>query len=206
MVHIHAARRVEPHGATGRLSPDDVAMLVGLAATGDAAAWNELVKEFSGLVWAVARSHRLSTADAADVAQTTWLRLVAHIGDLKDPARLGGWLATTTRRECLHVLRTSGRQIPYGDDLPKPRSQAPAPDTGLLRTERDATLWQAFGRLGSEDRALLRMLMADPMPSYDEIGTALSMPIGSIGPTRGRCLKRLRQEIELLEVGSGNLV
>jgi RNA polymerase sigma factor (sigma-70 family) len=202
MAHIDDSRRALPGGATAKLRPEGVATLVRSAATGDRSAWNQLVEQFSGLVWAVARSHRLSTADAADVAQTTWLRLVEHVEDLQDPGRVGAWLATTARRECLRILRTSGRQVPYGDELPEPRSEAPEPDEELFRSERDATLRWAFGRLRPDDQALLRMLMVDPGPSYGEISEALDMPIGSIGPTRGRCLQRLRRELELLEAGS----
>src|SRR5213080_2918328 len=86
--------------------------LVRAAAGGDQAAWDALVDRFASLVWSVARAHRLSAADAADVSQTTWLRLAEHIDRLRDPERVAGWLATTTRNECLKVLRLSGRQIP----------------------------------------------------------------------------------------------
>jgi RNA polymerase sigma factor (sigma-70 family) len=168
--------------------------LVRAAAQGDSGAWNELVERYSGLVWAVARAHRLSAADAADVAQTTWLRLVEHLERLKTPAAVGAWLATTARRECLHVLRQASRCQP-SEAVPEPEAaERPDADTPLLLAERDATLWRAFTRLPARDQALLRLLTADPRPSYDEIGLALDMPIGSIGPTRARALERLRRE------------
>lgn len=194
------ARRANSGGGAEH-RPNDVAGLVRCAVDGDQSAWNELIDRFSGLVWAIARRHRLSGADAADVFQTTWLRLVEHVEDLTDPERVGAWLATTARRECLRLLRVTGRQIPVGDELPEPVADAPGPDAELLRAQRDATLRQAFSRLRSSDQALLRMLMADPAPSYPEIAATLDMPIGSIGPTRGRCLERLRREHELLETG-----
>ena len=178
---------------------DDVARAVRAAAAGDQDAWNELVERFGGLVWSVARSHRLSASDAADVSQCTWMRLVEHLAKLKNPAAVGAWLATTARRECLRVLEASRQQIPYGDDLPEPRHDGASIDDELLRTERDALLWQAVSRLRADDQALLRLLAADPPASYNEINAALGMPIGSIGPTRARCLERLRAHCEQLD-------
>ncbi len=180
--------------------PDtDAGPLVRAAACGDERSWNALVDRYSSLVWAIARNHRLSAADCDEVFQTTWLRLVEHAARLQEPAKVGGWLATTARHESLRLLRRSGRQIPMGDDLPEPDSGgAPAPGDDLLRDERDRSLWDAFSRLPERDQALLRLLTADPAPSYEEIGAALNMPVGSIGPTRARCLERLRREADLL--------
>ncbi len=184
--------------ARARLSPRAICGLVECAANGDEHAWQRLVDELGGLVWAVTRAHRLGDADAADVAQTTWLRLAEHLDRLDEPARVGAWLATTARHECLRVLRRSAQLVPHGDELPELADDTPAHDSALLAQERDATLWTAFARLGDRDRALLRMLMADPAPSYEEIGAALGMPIGSIGPTRARALQRLRGAVECL--------
>jgi RNA polymerase sigma factor (sigma-70 family) len=175
-----------------RGSERDVERLVCAAADGDDAAWCELVERFGGLVWSVARGHRLSSADAADVVQCTWLKLVQHLGDLRNPAAVGGWLATTARRECVRVLHASKQQIPCGDDLLERAADEQPLDAELLRRERDAVLWRAVDALRPEDQALVRMLAADPPPSYSEIGAALGMPTGSIGPTRARCLRRLR--------------
>ena len=143
------------------------------------------MQEFSGLVWAIARAHRLGHADAADVAQLTWLRLVEHLADLKDPGRVGAWLATTARRECLHALRHTQRNVLSADDrmfdgeLPEPTL-----DSDLLLAERDQTLWRSFTRLPPRDRMLLRLLTSSQTLSYEEIAAALDMPIGSIGPTK----------------------
>lgn len=186
---------IDPHASERRTPQGEVARLVRAAAAGDEGAWNRLVEAYSGLIWAIARSHRLNDADAADTAQATWLRLLEHLGDLHDPDRVGAWLATTARRECLRVLCAENRQLPYGDDPPEPVDPGPGVDSELLTGERDAALWTAFGRLRGGDRALLRLLMADPQPSYEEISAALEMPIGSIGPTRARALERLRAEL-----------
>ena len=169
----------------------EVAELVRAAAEGDQAAWNGLVDRYNGLVWSVARSHRLSTADASDVVQTTWLRLVEHLGRLQDPERVGAWLATTARREVparAPSLRPAGSHRGAAGDAGTDTHLGAA----LLAAERDQALWQAFGGLSERCQTLLRILVADPPPSYDEIASALDMPIGSIGPTRARCLERLR--------------
>ena len=145
------------------------------------------------MVWAIARAHRLSTTDAADVAQCTWLRLFEHLDSIREPDRVGAWLATTARRECLRVLHVAGRHVLSGEELAMP-DYTDAPLEEILTVERDQALWRSFSRLRPSDQALLRLLTADPRPGYDEISAALDMPIGSIGPTRARALERLRRE------------
>jgi RNA polymerase sigma factor (sigma-70 family) len=171
--------------------------LVDAARTGDQPGWDELVARHGSRVWAVARAHRLGTADAEDVFQLTFMRLVTNIDRIREPSRVGAWLATTARHECLRILRRAGRSVPRGDDdvLDAPDPLLPAVDARLLAGERDAALHAALGRLSEPCQRLLRVLMADPEPSYEEVGRALDMPIGSIGPTRGRCLKHLRREL-----------
>lgn len=171
--------------------------LVASASTGDQSAWDALVGRYGSRVWAVARAHRLSTADAEDVFQVTFLRLVTHIGTIRDPSRVGAWLATTARHECLRILRRTGRSVPAGDDpvLDAADPLLPPIDRKLLADERQVALWEALSRLSASCQRLLRVLMADPEPTYEEVSRALDMPIGSIGPTRGRCLKQLRREL-----------
>lgn len=188
------------------MRPGQIATLVAAAADGDQNAWDAIVDQFQGLVWATIRSYRLGDSEAGDVAQTTWLRLVENLGGLRDPERLGGWLATTARRECLRLLRTSGRQIPVDDDAAFDRANTdPAPelDADIIRDERDTALWRAFGRISERCQRLLRILTADPPPSYEDVSDALDMPIGSIGPTRQRCLDRLRAEAVTEGIVSG---
>lgn len=173
------------------------AELVESASKGDQSAWDSLVGRHGSRVWAVARAHRLNAADAEDVFQVTFLRLVTHIDTIRDPSRVGAWLATTARHECLRILRRSGRAVPSGDDeiLDGPDPLTVPVESSLLADERQATVRDALGRLSGPCQRLLRVLMADPEPTYEEVGRALGMPIGSIGPTRGRCLKHLRREL-----------
>ncbi len=183
----------------------DLSDLVRGAAEGDEQAWVALVERFSGLVWSVARAFRLSQADAADVSQTTWLRLAEHLGDIHEPQGVGAWLATTTRRECLRTLQKAQRTIPndFEDDhLVSPDNTAEV-DTSLDGGRQAAALHRAVDDLPEPGRALLRVLMADPAPSYAGAAKALNMPIGSIGPTRARCLQRLRRNPELVGVIAG---
>ncbi|MET8999528.1 sigma-70 family RNA polymerase sigma factor [Amycolatopsis sp. Hca4] len=172
----------------------DTTSLLEAAARGDQAAWDALVDRYASLLWSVARAHRLSDADAADVVQTTWLKLVENLGRIKDPERLPGWLGTTTRHECLRRLRHTDRERPTDDQVwqNEPSSGAGV-DAALLLSERDAALWRALDKLSDQCRRLLRVLMATPPPSYAEVAEALDMPVGSIGPTRQRCLGRLRE-------------
>jgi RNA polymerase sigma factor (sigma-70 family) len=146
-------------------------------------------------VWAIARRHRLSDADAADVSQTTWLRLVEHLDRIEDPDRIGGWLATTARRESLRVLRLADRQVPAAQDdfVDVVAVNEVAVDAALLNEERDRELWELVAGLPVRCQLLLEMLTNDALLSYVEIGDALSMPTGSIGPTRARCLEHLRR-------------
>jgi RNA polymerase sigma factor (sigma-70 family) len=160
---------------------------------GSCDAWISLTDRYTGLLWSMARAMRLNDADAADAVQTTWLRLVENLDSLRDSARVGGWLATTMRRECLAVLRRGARTSPLctadgWDDLV---DEDDPPEELLLRSERDAALWRAFRRLQPPCQRLLRVLMAEPAPRYAEVAAALDMRVGSIGPNRQRCLKRL---------------
>ena len=194
----HTATATEAHaksGAPAERSRGRIARLVERAARGDVEAWNEIVQQYDGLLWAVARGYRLSEADRADVAQTAWLRLIQYLDALKDPAQVGAWLATTARRECQRKLRASARDVPDEDPPELSNSETPALESGLYEAERDAALWSAFGRLPARDRALLRVLGANPQPSNEELGAELELPVGSIGPTRGRALERLRREL-----------
>jgi len=195
------------------VDPGEVGQLVTSAASGDATAWQELAERFSGLVWSVTRAFRLGNADAADVFQTTWLRLAENIGRIEQPDRVGAWLATAARRECLQSLRASGRTLPT-DDMdrlePTPVTGNPTEEMVLAAeqeredADRAALVWQALDRLSARCRELLRVLMASPPPSYAEIAAGLGVPLGSIGPTRARCLQRLREEVAGITGGASS--
>jgi RNA polymerase sigma factor (sigma-70 family) len=175
---------------------NESARLVELAATGDQLAWEELVDRYTRLVWAVTRSFRLSDSDAADVSQTAWLRLLEHI-DRIHPERVGAWLVVTTRRECLRVLALRKRVVLSYDDeaFESLAGDQPELDDGLLADELATDVRRALGTLPDRWQQLVGMLTADPPVPYAEISETLGLPIGSIGPMRGRCLAKLRGEL-----------
>jgi RNA polymerase sigma factor (sigma-70 family) len=175
---------------------NDSADLIQRAAANDQHAWDTLVDLYVRLLWSIARAYRLNHADAADVVQTTWLRLAEHLERLRDPSSVTSWLTTTARHECIRVLRSAGRVIPIADHdrLAVNADQDLNPEEHVLLAERDRELWQAFARLPEASRRLLQVLIADGA-SYREVAAALDIPIGSIGPMRARALKRLRQEL-----------
>src|SRR5262245_22124014 len=184
------------------VEPEDVGGLVRAAAGGDSAAWKAVVERFSGLVWSIARGYRLDAADAADVFQTTWLRLAEHLDRIANPERVGAWLATTARRESLRISRTSHRTVPADEttlvslghvDHESPEQVVLDAEEAMLDSERARLLWRAFRDVSARCQQLLRVLMATPPPSYAEVAAALDMPVGSIGPSRARCLDRLRR-------------
>lgn len=177
----------------------NVSALLTAAADGDRAAWSALVDRYTPLVWATVRGHRLGDADAADVVQTTWLRLVEHLDRINEPERIGAWLATTAKRESLRVI-SSGARVTPTDEFGELPDRASGPAETTVRRDRDALLRRALGALGERCQALLRMLASEPPPSYEEISDILEMPIGSIGPTRARCLDRLRAELQALGI------
>jgi RNA polymerase sigma factor (sigma-70 family) len=176
--------------------------MLAAASDGDQGAWEALVTRFERLVWATARSHRLASPDAADVCQTTWLRLVENLDRIHDPDRLGAWLVTTAKRECLRVLRLRGRELAMDSEaaFDTRRRQDPVSEA-VIAAERDGALVRALEALDERCRVLLRLLSAVPASSYREIGAALEMPVGAIGPTRERCLQKLRRRPELKGIG-----
>jgi RNA polymerase sigma factor (sigma-70 family) len=174
---------------------DAVAALVVNAAAGSQQAWDGLVARYNRLGWAVARSFRLAEPDAADVVQTTWLRLVEHLDALQQPERVGAWLGTTARREALRVAKLRGQTVERSSDadLTVLPDAEPSIEESLLTRERDAELYRAVLQLNERCQRLLRVLSASPPPRYEIVSEALGLPVGSIGPTRGRCLDKLRR-------------
>ncbi|MFJ9868007.1 RNA polymerase sigma factor [Streptomyces sp. NPDC101165] len=193
-----------PYTRGGAVDRTEVGALVGSAVDGDAAAWKALVEGMSPLVWSVVRAHRLSDADGHEVYQTTWFRFAQHLGRIREPDKAGSWLASTARHECLKVLKGLTRLTLTDDPQVLDRaSEERTPEQTLIDAEEEADqaerirrLWQEFEALGERCRQLLRVLIASPPPSYLEVSAALGIAVGSIGPLRQRCLRRLRARLD----------
>jgi RNA polymerase sigma factor (sigma-70 family) len=175
---------------------DDPTALVICARNGDKQAWDELAERYAPLIWSICCRYRLGRADADDIGQSVWLRLVDQLASLRDPAALPGWLATTTKREYGRVLRAAQKQEDPGHSVDT--ADIPDPVTGgaeseLLRAERHAALREAFTHLPPASRQLIALLIQDPPVPYAEISARLGIPVGHIGPSRGRCLDKLRR-------------
>jgi len=182
--------------ANTRRDDPPVTDLVARARSGDKQAWDALVERYAPLIWSICYRHRLDAADAADVSQSVWLRLVDQLDKIREPAALPGWLATTTRRECRLVLRTArGSQPPgYAPEVETmPDVRAETAEQAVLAAERHAALRQAFGALDPFSQQLIGLLVQDPPVPYAEISAKLGIAVGSIGPYRARCLDKLRR-------------
>lgn len=172
------------------------AELLRAAELGDRTAWRELVARHTPVVWAVARSHRLDRHDAGDVVQSTWLSLLENMNGIHTPAGLAAWLAVTARRHALRLIAVRRRETPV--DVARLGSVlADEPEGAVLRHAWDAALWRSFTQLSEQCQRVLRVLVHAPELSYQQVAAALGIPIGSIGPTRGRCLAQLRRKASL---------
>ena len=179
----------------GRGSPA-VADLVARARNGDKQAWDALVERYAPLIWSICRRHGLGDPDAKDVGQNVWLKLAGQLEKIRLPAALPGWLATTTRRECGCILRAAPGsrdtgQAPAAETIPD--DDARTAEDELLAAERHAALREAFADLPPCCQQLIALLTENPPPSYAQISARLGLPAGSIGPSRGRCLDKLRR-------------
>jgi RNA polymerase sigma factor (sigma-70 family) len=182
--------------------PSDVALLVKEAAAGNESAWNQLIARFSPMVASIARAYRLGTADVEDVCQTVWLRLVEGVGTIRDPERVGAWLAAVTRHESLRLIRRSGRETPVADTgLDDTPSEDRGADDRVLAAERKRAVWAAIDRLPPRTQDVMRHLLADPMPGYGLVAALLGIPVNSVGPTRSRALRALGHSPVLAAVG-----
>jgi RNA polymerase sigma factor (sigma-70 family) len=183
-------------GETGTMDAELlVTDLVTRARNGEKRAWDALVERYAPLVWSICRRHRLGSAEASDVSQTIWLRLVDELAAVRDQAALPGWLAAATLRECSRVRRAARRQQAAGymlDAADIPGGPAPVVEHELLMAERDAALREAFMHLPPGSQQLIALLIQDPPVADAEIAARLGIPAGSVGPSRGRCLEQLR--------------
>lgn len=173
-------------------APTD-AELVARVRAGDQDAWSLLIGRYGGRMWTVARSQGLDRERASDVVQTVWLNLLHGVDRVRDPAAIAAWLTTVARREAIRVDRLSKRTIPVDDErFDREPGTGTEVDGGAISQHDGVIVRQAVGRLGDRCRELLQLLYSTDELSYQEIGALLDMPIGSIGPTRARCLERLR--------------
>lgn len=152
-----------------------------------------LVRVMTPVLWHVVRSYRLPQDAAEDVIQTTWLALVRRRDAISDPVAVGGWLTTTARREAWRVGTSISKAVPVEDEeisfrLPRQRSA----ESQAVESDERERLWQVVDSLPERCRRLLRIVAFENRPDYTQVAETLGMPIGSIGPTRGRCLAKLR--------------
>lgn len=189
--------------APSTTDPDSVACLLLKIRERDAGAWDEIVRRYGRLVTTTVRSFRLQEADALDAVQMTWLRLAENAHRIQFPERLGGWLATTARRECLHILR-QGKPIPGLVDVTPDTVADPSvgPEQHVIDADTAQTLRKLVAELSPRRRTLLRMLFTDHPRSYAEVAETAGIPPGGIGPTRARALRQLRERLCEQELGS----
>lgn len=186
--------RPAPGPVAAAPEPTDLTRTVQAAVMGQQAAWRELYRRYNPLVVATAARFRLPAASIDDVSQTVWSLLVTHLGRIREPRALPGWIVTTTRNESYRVVRIDARCAP-SDPSTDPRLQGVdhvEPGADIYRAELRQELEELIDGLSPVQRRLMHMLLADPQPSYAEISRSLSIPLGSIGPTRARCLARMR--------------
>ena len=179
--------------------------LLAEARAGRTEALAELVPELSPMLWQVARSAGLSAADAEDVVQQAWLRLVSHLDQLTQPGSVASWLVTTTRREAWRRRSAGRRQFPAEQDwlADQPDKDPDAAEQAVMDEER-RELWAALAQLSPRCQQLLRIVAFVPRPDYDAVAAGLGIPRGSVGPTRGRCLAKLRALLIASEEGSAD--
>jgi RNA polymerase sigma factor (sigma-70 family) len=188
------------------VSERTVTELVMAAADGDGQAWGEIVVRYGDLVRATVAGFRLQQADAADAVQNTWLRALERIGTVREPERLGGWLTTTAARECLAVLRRSKRELPVDTFVDQVAWTGPTPEARVLHAERDRAVDAAVAQLPTRRRELVNAIFGTTEADYVQISRSTGMPVGSIGPTRGRALVELRGRMRRDGYGPEDLV
>jgi RNA polymerase sigma factor (sigma-70 family) len=184
--------------------------LVVQARAGDAAAWHEIVRRFDDTIQRVVRAHGLDSPTRRDVVQQTWLTAVAQLGAVRSADALGAWLRQIARRECRRTVARRRRELAeqrkhhFVSDTENYEleisSDRPTPEDEALRAEQRALLRVAWRNLPARDRVLLTLLMDEPRRPYAEISRDTGLPVGSIGPTRARCLARLRVQLAALGV------
>jgi RNA polymerase sigma factor (sigma-70 family) len=184
-------------GATTTSTVSDLLLRVG---EGESAAWGEICRRYGKLVSATVRSFRLQEADALDAVQMTWLRLAENAHRIRFPERLGGWLVTTARRECLHILRLANAAGGIGIAPEAVVDPSVGPEQRVIDADTSRTLWKLVAELSPRRRTLLWTLFTDNSWSYAEVADVAGIPPGGIGPTRARALQQLRRRLNEQEL------
>jgi RNA polymerase sigma factor (sigma-70 family) len=177
------------------LADASTTVVLDAARGGDNAAWEELVRRYGSLLRATIAPYRLTPTDAADAMQATWLRLLERAGTIHDPEKLGAWLITTTRRECLALIRRGRAETPTDVSQTDLAAPAPTPETMVIVDETRRLVRQATQELPGRPRAIIEALYYRPCLGYAHVARQTGMPIGSIGPTRARAMRCLRQRL-----------
>lgn len=178
-------------------------LLLGIG-DGNSAAWDEILRRYGKVVYGTVRSFRLQDADALDAMQMTWVRLAENADRVQFPERLGGWLVTTARRECLHILRQARLGPNFTDTVSETVSEPSAgPEQRTIDAHATRTLRKLIDELSPRQRILIRMLFSDDRYSYAEVAHIAGIPPGGIGPTRARALQQLRDKLDQHEMWSG---
>lgn len=177
----------------------ELASLVRSARAGDNLAWSRLVHRFDQMLRSVARSYRLAPQDVDDAVQATWVQLYEHVDGVRDTSAIGSWLATTVRRQSLHILQRRVREHLTDEPELLIADRADAPEAVLIDDELRVVLTRALSTLPDRQRNLMTLIASEAQPDYKQIGAKLGMPVGSIGPTRARCMARLQLHSELRE-------
>jgi RNA polymerase sigma factor (sigma-70 family) len=167
------------------------AALVGRAAAGDQRAWTEIVRTYSARLRIIGVSYRLTAAETEDAMQMTWLGFIRNVGKIRSPDRLGGWLTTTMRRNCLRVVNARRSEQPVDLNGTQLADAVSGTENTVLVAERDRLLWDLVERLPPRQAGVVRALFADEKRSYHDVARDLSMPVGAIGPVRQRALNHL---------------
>jgi RNA polymerase sigma factor (sigma-70 family) len=203
--HVAAQASAALLPAATALQYESIAILVQRAREADSGAWEELVARFGGMIAATGRRYRLTPSDVAELQQTTWLRLVENLHRIEQPERVGGWLATTARRESLQLLKRAAKYHSGADQMlaNMPDRHLPEPDARPIAEESGLVLRAAWERLRPRCQELLSLLIAEDPLGYKDLSQLLQMPVGSIGPTRARCLEHLRRLVEEEGVTAG---
>ena len=177
-----------------QISENALPEMVAAAAAGEREAWNSIVDRFDPLILSIIRRYRLSQSDGEDVRQTVWLRLVENLKKMRDPRALPGWIGTTTKNEVVRTLVARRRLQPVDPEVQAELTATDQadPDEGIILLERRRAVRESLIELSSERRKLMLLLFADSRVCYQLVGGQLGIPVGSIGPTRARCLSQLK--------------